>query len=61
MMVQIKTKNIDGKDSLRKEEERKIEHAKVLFEQISKDVKVDFKTQFAGDLIYDLIKQAASS
>lgn len=57
----IETKNVDGKDSLRKEEERKIEHAKVLFEQISKDVKVDFKTQFAGDLIYDLIKQAASS
>jgi len=57
----IETKNIDGKDSLRKEEERKIEHAKVLFEQISKDVKVDFKTQFAGDLIYDLIKQAAYS
>lgn len=57
----IETKNVDGKDSLRKEEDRKIEHAKVLFQQISKDVKVDFKTQFAGDLIYDLIKQAASS
>jgi type III restriction enzyme len=57
----IETKNVDGKDSLRKEEERKIEHAKILFEQISKEVKVDFKTQFADDLIYDLIKQAASS
>ncbi|WP_064663996.1 type III restriction-modification system endonuclease [Pseudoalteromonas sp. MQS005] len=57
----IETKNVDGKDSLRKEEERKIEHAKVLFDQISKEVKVDFKTQFADDLIYDLIKQAASS
>ncbi|WP_234911177.1 hypothetical protein [Vibrio anguillarum] len=55
------TKNVDGKDSIRKEEERKIVHAKVLFEQISKEVKVDFKTQFADDLIYDLIKQAASS
>ena len=53
----IETKNVDGKDSLRKEEERKIEHAKVLFDQISKEVKVDFKTQFADDLIYDLIKQ----
>ncbi|WP_327790408.1 hypothetical protein [Vibrio anguillarum] len=55
------TKNVDGKDSIRKEEERKIVHAKVLFEQISKEVKVDFKAQFADDLIYDLIKQAASS
>lgn len=53
----IETKNVDGKDNLRKEEERKIEHAKVLFQQISKEVKVDFKTQFADDLIYDLIKQ----
>ena len=37
----IETKNVDGKDSLRKEEERKIAHAKALFEQISKDVKVE--------------------
>jgi len=53
----IETKNVDGKDSLRKEEEKKIKHAEVLFSQISKDVKVDFKTQFADDLIYELIKQ----
>lgn len=56
----IETKNVDGKDNLRKEEEKKIEHAKVLFAKISKEVKVDFKTQFADDLIYDLIKQAMS-
>ena len=57
----IETKNVDGKDSLRKEEERKIEHAKVLFKKISEEVKVDFKTQFSDDLIYDLIKKAVSS
>lgn len=56
----IETKNVDGRMIFRKEDQ--IEHAKVLFQQINKkDVKVDFKTQFAGDLIYDLIKQAASS
>jgi|TARA_R110001583_G_C5663055_1_gene409848 type III restriction enzyme len=38
----IETKNVDGKDSLRKEE-RKIEHTKVLFGQISKEVKADVK------------------
>lgn len=54
----IETKNVDGKDSLRKEEERKIEHAKELFNQISKDVKVEFKTQFADDVIYDLIRKS---
>lgn len=54
----IETKNVDGKDTLRKEEERKIEHAKELFNQISKDVKVEFKTQFADDIIFDLIKQS---
>jgi type III restriction enzyme len=56
----IETKNVEGKDNLRKEEEKKIEHAKALFAQISKEVRVDFKTQFADDLIYDLVKQAAS-
>ncbi|ALO40807.1 type III restriction-modification system endonuclease [Pseudoalteromonas phenolica] len=54
----IETKNVDGKDTLRKEEERKIEHAKELFNQISKDVKVEFKTQFADDIVFDLIKQS---
>lgn len=54
----IETKNVDGNNSLRKEEECKIEHAKELFNQISKDVKVEFKTQFADDVIYDLIKKS---
>ncbi|EKO3673708.1 type III restriction-modification system endonuclease [Vibrio metschnikovii] len=57
----IETKNVEGKETLRKEEERKIEHAKELFNQISKDVKVEFKTQFADDLIYDLIKRSVSA
>lgn len=57
----IETKNVEGKDSLRKEEERKIEHAKTLFNQISKDVKVEFKTQFAGDVIHNLIRQASTN
>ncbi len=57
----IETKNVEGKDTLRKEEERKIKHAKELFNQISKDVKVEFKTQFADDVIYDLIKQSVSA
>lgn len=57
----IETKNVEGKDNLRKEEERKIEHAKELFNQISKEVKVEFKTQFAGDVIYDLIKQVIAA
>ncbi|WP_038889498.1 type III restriction-modification system endonuclease [Vibrio campbellii] len=57
----IETKNVEGKDTLRKEEERKIKHAKELFNQISKEVKVEFKTQFADDVIYDLIKQSVSA
>lgn len=57
----IETKNVEGKDTLRKEEERKIKHAKKLFNQISKEVKVEFKTQFSGDEIYDLIKQSVTA
>ncbi|WP_113627617.1 type III restriction-modification system endonuclease [Pectobacterium peruviense] len=56
----IETKNVDGIDNIRKEEERKIEHAKELFNQISKEVKVEFKTQFADDTIFKIIKQAVS-
>lgn len=52
----IETKNVDGKDSLRKEEEQKIKHAQELFNKISKSVKVEFKTQFANDTIYNLIR-----
>lgn len=57
----IETKNVSGNDQLRKEEERKIEHAKELFNLISKDIKVEFKTQFDEDRIYELIKKAAST
>ena len=54
----IETKNVDGKDSLRLEEQRKIAHAQALFNQISKTIKVEFMTQFANDEIYELIKNA---
>ncbi|EES8308101.1 type III restriction-modification system endonuclease, partial [Escherichia coli] len=54
----IETKNVDSKDSLRLEEKKKIEHAQALFNQISQSVKVEFKTQFANDDIYQLIKSA---
>jgi len=54
----IETKNVEGKDNLRKEEERKITHAKELFNQIGKGLKIDFKTQFSDDLIVDLIKKS---
>jgi len=53
----VETKNVDRPDSLRIEEERKIKHAEALFNQISKEVQVNFKTQFANDLVYDLIKE----
>ncbi|MEY6002746.1 type III restriction-modification system endonuclease, partial [Salmonella enterica subsp. enterica serovar Corvallis] len=54
----IETKNVDGKDGLRLEEQRKIAHAQALFNQISKTIKVEFMTQFANDEIYELIKNA---
>ncbi|MFW4112577.1 type III restriction-modification system endonuclease, partial [Klebsiella pneumoniae] len=54
----IETKNVDGKDSLRLEEKRKIEHAQALFNQISTTVNVEFKTQFADDSIANLIKSS---
>ncbi|MFV3025455.1 type III restriction-modification system endonuclease, partial [Klebsiella aerogenes] len=54
----IETKNVDGKDSLRLEEQRKIEHAQALFNQISKTVNVEFKTQFTDDSIVNLIKSS---
>ena len=44
----IEAKGVDGSDNLRKGEERKIKHAERLFAQISKEVKVVFKTQFEG-------------
>jgi Restriction endonuclease len=56
----IETKNVEGKDNLRKEEERKIEHAKELFNQISKEVKVEFKTQFSDDVIYNMLKKVVA-
>jgi type III restriction enzyme len=42
---------------LREEETRKIKHAQALFNKISKEVQVNFKTQFANDLVKDLIQE----
>jgi type III restriction enzyme len=53
----IETKNVISKDNLRKEENSKIKHAQRLFNNISKDVKVNFKTQFSSDKIIELIKK----
>ena len=53
----IETKNVDRKGSLREEEKRKIQNAEVLFNKISESVKVNFKTQFADDLVCDLIRK----
>lgn len=56
----IETKNVDGQDSLRLEEQRKIEHAQALFNRI-KDVKVEFRTQFKDDAILDIIREHATA
>ncbi|ELK8510197.1 type III restriction-modification system endonuclease [Vibrio vulnificus] len=56
----IETKNVDGQDSLRLEEQRKIEHAQALFNKI-KDVKVEFRTQFKDDAILDIIREHATA
>ena len=53
----VETKNVDRPDNLRDEEARKIEHAERLFNKISEEVQVNFKTQFADDLIKDLIQE----
>lgn len=54
----IETKNVERKANLRNEEAQKIEHAKILFNKIGldKNIKVEFKTQFAGDKIIDFIR-----
>ncbi|WP_233441357.1 site-specific DNA-methyltransferase [Aggregatibacter actinomycetemcomitans] len=57
----IEAKGVDGSDNLRKGEERKIKHAERLFAQISKEVKVVFKTQFEGDRVAGLIMKTITS
>ncbi|MBQ9619428.1 MAG: type III restriction-modification system endonuclease, partial [Neisseriaceae bacterium] len=52
----LESKNVSASDDLRKEEEQKIKHAERLFEEISKDVNVQFKTQFENDKIINLIQ-----
>lgn len=53
----IETKNVDGEDKLRQQEESKINHAKAFFNKLSKTTKVEFKTQFQDDDIIKIIKQ----
>lgn len=54
----IETKNVEGKENLRKEEAQKIEHAKILFNKIGldKNIKIEFKTQFSDDKIIEFIR-----
>lgn len=53
----IEAKGTDGAEDLPKSEERKIKHAEKLFAEISKEIKVVFKTQFDGERIAELIGQ----
>ncbi len=53
----METKNTN-KESLRKEEIQKIRHAEKFFEG---KVKIQFKTQFSNNKIYDLIKEVVDS
>lgn len=48
----VETKNVNGVDSLRKEEKQKIRHAEKFFDG---DIKIEFKTQFSNNKIADLI------
>ena len=57
----IEAKNVDGKDSLRKQEERKIKHAEELFSCINKNMQVRFSTQFQDDKIIEIIKEHIKS
>lgn len=50
----VETKNVNGEDSLRKEEKQKIRHA----EQFFKDTfKIEFRTQFSNNKIIELINE----
>ncbi len=48
----VETKNLDGTNNLRKEEQQKIKHAEKFF---NGELKVEFKTQFSNNKIVDLI------
>lgn len=53
----LESKNVSASDDLRQEEQQKIKHAECLFREISKDVNVQFKTQFENDTIIDLLRE----
>ena len=50
----VETKNADGSEDLRNEENLKIKHAEEFF---GKDVSIKFKTQFGNDKMLNLIKE----
>ncbi len=56
----VESKGVEGSDSLRNEEQRKIEHARRWIEHISSRVnlKIIFATQFQGSQIKEIIKKA---
>ena len=53
----LESKNVSANDALRQEEQQKIKHAECLFREISKDVNVQFKTQFENDKIINLLRE----
>lgn len=53
----LESKNVSDNDALRQEEQQKIKHAECLFREISKEIKVQFKTQFENDKIIDLLRE----
>lgn len=53
----LESKNVSASDDLRQEEQQKIKHAECLFREISKEIKVQFKTQFENDTIKKLLSE----
>ncbi|OOH91229.1 restriction endonuclease subunit R [Pasteurellaceae bacterium 15-036681] len=57
----IETKNVSSSETLRRSEQQKIRHAESLFAEISKEIKVVFKTQFEGEKVSEIIRRTLSS
>lgn len=57
----IETKNVDGEDTLRKEEGSKIKHAGELFKSLSSDIQINFQTQFSQEKIAEIINNNIES
>lgn len=50
----VETKDVDGEEIIRKEEQQKIKHAEQFF---GGEVKIEFRTQFKNDKIVELIRE----